>query len=866
MIQWYSNPWVEVVKMLESNLYSGLDDKQILLNRNKYGSNKILIPKPKGVLFLAFGQLKELWIVMTIISSFFFLYSKEFLLSAAALAFAVINSICIAFDKYNKEKDLKELQKLNLGYARTIRQGRTLKIPVEELVVGDIVIVGKGESVPADLRLIESDDLRVNETSVTGEKFIAEKYETKIDDRELSLSDMKNILFKASIVTNGSATGIVIAAGMKTQVANIAKLSLKENFNNADLNRRICKIVNIFGIFILLCLVLNIGMNLSAKDSFKSIISSSAIFMTSTLPQGIILSITIVAEILFKIMKRKSIIFKDMPAIEILSSVSSICTDKIGAFSENNMEVSRIYTNNQNLGLPNISFLENEEVQSENENFYRLMSISLLCNDTRAIPGSILNPKDDLQELALVNFALKNGMDKRKLEKKHERILNIPFDSERRIMTTINRVDKNYRANVKGAVDSLIARCTHIMKNGVEVEITEEDIDKIKDSDISMSGECLSVIGFAYRNFNYEPSLKENIESNLVFVGLIGFENKLKEDAGDSINKCRNLFIKPIMITEDNKLTALAVGKKLGMISKLQQVLSGVEIDNMTNEEFERIAEKINVFSKIGSSNKLKIVKTLKSYGYITAITGSKLTDLPALKNSDIGITNCERGMLKRLSDIFLRDISFKKLLNTIEDSRKIVSVLKKIVVYITSCSISMLIFLMLIYMGRYRLSSIVWEAMWFNYVIMILSSAALIVQYDNESVYLSGSVVDIKILKEKLGFAFFNGILMGVGAFGVFILAYGINTELARISAFAFLNICAVLFSYSFSNTMFFKKALSNIIILINLVLQLLVLIYIGFIQVVNNITSIRNLCIFIGIWFIISIFNKFDKDAILD
>ena len=228
-----------------------------------------------------------------------------------------------------------------------------------------------------------------------------------------------------------------------------------------------------------------------------------------------------------------------------------------------------------------------------------MLDIGLLCNDTQLVNGEIENSKDDLTEIALVKFAQQNGIYKRKIEREHRRIFQISFDTDRRIMTSVNKMDKNYRASVKGAVDSILDRCTHIMKNGVELEITEDDINDIRTADISMSNDSLNVVGFAYRNFNYEPSLKENIESNLVFVGLMGFDNKLKDFAEDYVKKSDELSIKPIIITEDSKLTAFAVGRKLGIVSRLQQIISGVEIDNMDEEEFNRIGEKINIFSRM---------------------------------------------------------------------------------------------------------------------------------------------------------------------------------------------------------------------------------------------------------------------------
>ena len=541
MIRWYGNPWSETVKSLKSNIYSGLDEEQIRPYREQYGKNIIFIPKTKSLFSLILKQVRELWIILLFMCSVILLYFKEFAVAGMGLAIIVVSVLCVALNEYNEAKNIKELEKLNNGYARVVREGRTLKIPSEQLVVGDIVIVGKGEGVPADLRVIESDELKINEVSITGESFISEKYETKIEDKELALSDMKNILFKSSIVVGGSGTGIVIATGMNTQIANIIKLFFVEKEKSKSFNERLNKIINYFSLFILACTILNISVGtMFFKEKLSYILKNSAIFVLSTMPQGIIFIIAIVSTVLFKKMKKNSIIFKNLSIIEKFSSVSVICTDKIGAFSKDKMKVVKLYTSESVIDVDG-EILKNGKDEGKNENLYRILSIGVLCNDTKTNVGKVVSPKNDLMEIALARFGLENGMDKKRIEREHRRILNIPFDTERRIMTTINAVDENYRAFIKGAVDALLSRCTHIMKNGVETEITEEDINSIKKADINMSLQSLSVIGFAYRNFIYEPSIKENIESNLVFVGLVGFENMLREEAMDSIKKSNDI-------------------------------------------------------------------------------------------------------------------------------------------------------------------------------------------------------------------------------------------------------------------------------------------------------------------------------------
>ncbi|MFL0195799.1 cation-transporting P-type ATPase [Clostridium sp. WILCCON 0269] len=859
MVNWYGHPWSEVVRELNSNIYYGLDEDQIELCREKHGENKIVMPSTKGLFYLMFVQFKEIWIVFLILSIAIFIYLGVFVYAIASAAIIFLNILCAALERYKEEKNIKELQKLNLGRARVIRDGRTVKIPSEEVVVGDIVIVGRGEGIPADIRIIESNELKVDECSVTGESFISEKYESKIEDKELLLSDMKNILFKSSSVVAGDGTGIVVAVGMNTEVANMVKLLIEEGKKKKSFGFRLHKIFNIFTLISIgLLSAVQLILTFMFHENFYNNLKELMIIFLSSFPQVMIIIILLSGIILFKKLAKKHIFFKDLSSLEKLSRVSAVCTDKVGAFAKNRMEIVKAYDSN--------GFIDaNEEVlkDSMGKSLYKMLNIGILCNDIKSIKGTVENSKENLVELALVRFGQQNGINKKELDKKNHRILQILFDSERRIMTTVNKVNKKYRANVKGAPDSIILRCTHILKNGLEVEITDEDIKIIKDWNISMSNECLYVVGFAYRNFNYEPSIKENIESNLVFVGLIGFDNMLKENAVDSVKKALALSIRPIIITEDNKLTALAIGKKLKIVSRLQQIVSGVEMDNMTDSEFERIGEKVNLFSRINSKHKVKMVKALKGYGYVSAITGWKLTDLPALKIADVGITNTKSKIVRRLCDIFTDNMDFMSLLNTIEDSRKIMKVFKKIIVYIISCSVGFLTFLMGSFLFNFHIvNSIIIESFWFNSILMFLSVLALICQYKDEGgdyIYYS---IDRSIIMDNLTFIISAGFLMGTLACMCFYICNLYRGEFDFLTSVWVLNTCAAIFSYSFSNKKFFVNKVSNWIIGINIFIQFIIVLFTSNFTILFNTAYLKIFLICILLWLIICMFYKFQRE----
>ncbi|MBP2033019.1 magnesium-transporting ATPase (P-type) [Clostridium algifaecis] len=861
MFEWYKKSWSEVIKELDSDSYYGLYDEQVGVHRKKYGENRIIIPSTRSFLYHILMQFKEIWVLFLILCFIALIYFK--LLLAAGIVFIVIflNNICISLEEYKNEKNIKELQRLNYGYARVIRNGRTMKIPADELVVGDIVIIGEGESVLADVRVIEANDLKVDECSVTGEKFLSDKYEPKISDKEISLSDMKNILFKSSTVISGDVTGIVVAVGMETQIANIMKLLLEHNEKRISFKSILNSILNDFARMSLVgILVVSVLIYQWNKDLFY-LIKQIFVIGSSAFPVGFCFIVWLISMIIIKELKKNNNVnFKNLLSIEKFSNVSVVCTDKVGGFSTDRMDVAKAYGNSGFIKLDGESLKE-----SIDSSLFRMLNIGLLCNDTKSIDGKIENSKDDLVEISITKFAQQIGISKKEVERNHERIFQISFDTERHIMTTVNKKDKNYRANVKGAVDSIIERCTHIMKNGVEVKITEDDIKDIRDADISMSNDCLSVTGFAYRNFNYEPSLKENIESNLVFVGLIGFENKLKETAEDSIKKAASLSIKPVIITEDSKLTAFAVGKKLGFLSRLQQIISGVEIDNMDDEEFKRIGEKINIFSRINSKHKIKIIEALKSYGYITAMTGWKLTDLPALKISNIGITNTKSNIVKKLCDISIKNIDFMNLLNLIEGSRKIISVMRKILLYIISCSFGFLIFYLMnsIFNGGSQIEGDIFiKSIWFNIVTMFLSSLALVYQYKYETTEYINCKIDKQMIKSKKYFIIFAGFLMAILAFSAFKFSQILGSKFSGNMAFGVLNFCSVIFAYSFSNTKIFKNLVSNFIIFINFVFQIIVIVFMGKFNIIFDGVYWIIIFAFSILWFIFCMFYKLDGE----
>ncbi|KAJ53841.1 Ca2+-transporting ATPase [Clostridium tetanomorphum] len=857
MTEWYSNSWNDIVKKLNSNIYSGLSDNKVEEIQSLYGKNIIEIPKSKNFISIFIRQFGRMWIVLLLITLGIFFYVGDVKAFTVLLFILFLNLFFLTNSQYKEEKNLMELQKLESKYTIVIRNRKEVKILSEDLVVGDIVVLNKGDIVPADLRIIESNSLKVKEGAVTGEGYTVEKYSTKIEDNEISLSEMKNLLFKSSVIMDGNATAIAIATGMNTQIANILSMLFEEKTEKHLLESKLQKLMNSLSVIAIIATSVFTIFNIVSKEKLNYILYNLGCLLIAFIPENIFLILVIIGYILLKYFRKKGVYFKNLSVIQNLSQISLICDDKVGVISENTMDIDKLYANE--------NIIESSQVtlDEENENNHiieRMVQIGLLCNDTKVINGDFINNKNDLVEIGISKFAFDVGMSKERIEVGQERIFQIPFDRERRIMTTINKVEDNYRANVKGAVDVLLNKCTHIVKSGIEKEITEEDIKKIKNADIIMSKEGLSSIAFAYRSFNYEPSLKENIESNLVFVGLMAFKNPLKANADNLIKNCRAMHIKPIIITEDNKIAAEAFGRNISMVGKNKKILSGVEIDNMPEEDFEKIVENIGVFSRIGAKQKVKIAKFYKEHKHKILMSGARITDLPYLRIANVGISTGNSNIVKKLSDIILIERSFSNTLNIIELSRKFINSIKKVIIYILVSSFCEFIYVALTNLFGYKYSLMSLNMLWINSFTVMLASIAIMLDYKNENIDYRPDIIDDYILKDNIGSIVLKSAFVALTAFIALKLNTDLNLEIKSTISLFILNISLIIYSLVYSEGYFFKNKVSNVITVVNILFQIIPIIIINKINVFSlfNINLWKMPIIMVFVYIAIIIFGK--------
>ncbi|MBU5483542.1 cation-transporting P-type ATPase [Clostridium sp. MSJ-11] len=809
MTEWYNLSWNEVVEQLNSDANKGLTEEKVEKLQNSYGKNIIEIPKGNNILYIMLLQFKNFWLLYMLLIIGIYFYIGQVNEAISLFGILMLNIIVISFGESEREKEIKELQRLQSSQAMVVRNGATVKIAAEDLVVGDIIILNDGDIVPADIRLIEGDNIKVKEGAVTGEGYTVEKYSTKIEDKELPLTEVRNILFKSSAIIEGSGKGIVIATGTGTEIANIIGLVVENNEEGNMINKKLHSILNSFTVISIIISAFMAFIQLyilkgDIVDGFFSFAWAPIAFI----PFSIFILIEIISYFIIKDFNKKGTVIKNLSVVENLSKINMICEDKVGVFSENYAHVKSVYVDDNLIGVEDLNLMElNEEFNTLN----RVIHIGMLCNDTKFTNGEYINPKNDITEIGLAKFVRENNIHSLQLEGIENRVLTIPFDKDRRLMSTINRVDNNYRANVRGTVDSLLNRCTHLMKNGVEKEIAEEDIRKIKYADIQMSRMGLYVVGFGYRNYNYEPSINENLESNLVFAGLIGFYNPPLNEISNLIKKGRELNIHPIIFTEENKLTAESFGKKIGILNRVTRVLSAVEMDNMPEEDLNKIIGRMSIFSKLESKHKTKIGKHYKEIGQNLMMSGKRITDLPYLRISKVGMALDGTNIVNKLSDVLVKERTYESLLNIIISSRKIVNSLINIITYSFLCSLTAVIVNIaskLLGLG-YVLNF--YNILWINVITTIISSIGIALNYKNEEEYNT----------ESIGKNIFNGIILKSIFKAVFIAAVVLGSlYLNEKISFLILNLCLIILSITFNKKHTSKSKLCYIF---NAVVQLI-------------------------------------------
>ncbi len=694
--KWFNKKIEDIEKELETNREKGLTEEQVIEIRNQKGYNELQTAKKKNIFQRFIDQFKDFSIIVLIIaavvSGIVGISKGEGITDTIIIMIVVIVNAIIGVAQESKaEKSLEALQKLSDHASKVIRNGNLQVVPAKELVPGDIVVLDTGDYIPADLRIIEESNLKSQESSLTGESVPVEKTVETIENTEIGIGDRKNMLFSSSLVTYGRGRGIVVETGMTTEVGKIAGMINSTEKQETPLQQKLNKLGKTLGIVaIIICIVIFIIGILQGKELIPMFMTAVSLAVAA-IPEGLVAVSTIVLAIGVQKMVKRNAIVKRLPAVETLGSSTVICSDKTGTLTQNKMTVEKIFWNDAIRDAENIS---EDEIDRELE---KLVYANMLCNDTKISKDGTLT--GDPTETALVDMAFNLNFDP-SIYDRSARVQEIPFDSERKLMTTVNEMNGKYIVYTKGGIDELLKKCIAYEINNKVYDGIENYINKIREKNEEMAKEALRVLGCAYKEIDHIPSKEEmtQIENNLIFIGMVGMIDPPREEAKVAVEKCKTAGIKVVMITGDHKITATAIAKKLGILENEEEAITGSELEQMTDDELEKNVRKYSVYARVSPEHKVRIVTAWQKNGEVVAMTGDGVNDSPALKKADIG---CAMGLVgtdvaKEAADVILTDDNFATVVSAVEEGRKIYDNILKVIQFLLSSNVGEIIVLFL--------------------------------------------------------------------------------------------------------------------------------------------------------------------------
>ena len=694
MKSWYQKSTEEVQKDLETNLENGLTDAKVKELQNTKGFNELKAKKKKSLIVKFLEQFKDFMIIVLIIAAIVsgvvgILEGEGITDTIIILVVVIVNAIIGVAQENKAEKSLEALQKLSAHASKVVRNGNIVVVPSRELVQGDIVVLETGDYVPADLRIVEAVNLKSQESALTGESVPVEKTVDAISD-EVGIGDRTNMLFSSSLITYGRGKGIVVETGMNTEVGKIAEIINSSEETTTPLQEKLNKLGKTLGIAALaICVFIFIIGWLYGKEPIHMFMTAVSLAVAA-IPEGLAAVSTIVLAIGVQRMVKKNAIVKKLPAVETLGSASVICSDKTGTLTQNKMTVKKVYVDNELMDMENIKIIE------ENTNLEKLVYNAMLCNDTKVGENDELT--GDPTETALVDMGMNLDIDVHKIFE-IDRLEEIPFDSVRKLMTTVHKINDKYIVYTKGGVDELLKICnSYVLDNEVKTDL---DVFKkeIYTYNEQMAKEALRVLAYGYKIIDKLPETDEernSLESDLTFIGLTGMIDPPREEAKIAVSKCKSAGIKTVMITGDHKITATAIAKQLGILENEDEAITGAELEKMSDEDLTKNIRKYSVYARVSPEHKVRIVRAWQANGEIVAMTGDGVNDAPALKNADIG---CAMGMVgtdvaKEAADVILTDDNFATVVSAVEEGRRIYDNILKAIQFLLSSNVGEIIVL----------------------------------------------------------------------------------------------------------------------------------------------------------------------------
>jgi Ca2+-transporting ATPase len=773
-MQWHSISIDETLKKLDVSLEQGLTAKEVKQRQQTYGRNILEAKKGKSLFVKFLSQFADFMIIVLIfaaIISFVVSYldgEPDYVDPVIILCIILVNATLGVMQEAKAEKALEALKKMSAPTAHVLREGKVAVVDSIELVPGDLILLETGGFIPADARLITAVNLKVEEASLTGESHPVDKLAEVRLSPDTNLADRVNLVLATSTVTYGRGLAIVTETGMNTQVGHIAKLIMEDDTPMTPLQKRLAKTGKMLGIAALLICAVIFIMGLLKKLPVFDMFMTSVSLAVAAIPEGLPAIVTIMLSLGVQRMAKKNAVIRKLPAVETLGSATVICSDKTGTLTQNVMTVTQI-----------CSIGGKEKMNSEFGSF--LLSHAALCNDAiLQVEKETISLTGEPTEKALVLAAYHAGSNKLKLDGSFPRVNEIPFDSARKLMTTVHRsTDNSYRSITKGAFDFMINRCTSFYQNGKQYPFTSKEKSRLNTLNNMMTDKALRVIAVAYKNLpkSFNKWEASELEQDLTFIGLIGMIDPPREEVKEAVFLCRQAGIKPIMITGDHVLTAMAIARELGILADGEEAITGDALSRMSNENLADNIYRYSVFARVSPEHKVRIVKAFQSRGEVVAMTGDGVNDAPALNTADIG---CAMGITgtdvaKNAADMILTDDNFATIVSAVREGRGIYDNIKKAVHFLLSSNIGEILTIFVAILFGLPTPLVAVQLLWVNLVTDSLPAISLGVEPAAKDIMMKKPVSPSKgMFADGLAIRIVcEGIMIGSLALLAFVIGY---------------------------------------------------------------------------------------------
>lgn len=736
MLNFHNRSISDVISELNTDKNSGLTAEECQRRLGEYGYNALHEKRRKGFLLMVFTQFRSFMIIVLLIAAAIsgvvgVLEGEGLLDTFVILGILIVNALIGAIQEKKAETSLEALKSMAAPVTRVVRDGAVSGISTKELVPGDIVILETGTVVPADLRLTEAVNLKIQEASLTGESVPVDKQTDPLPGTDVALGDRSNMAWSGSMVTYGRGRGVVVSTGMQTEVGKIAGMLEQAEETETPMSRRLNQLGRVLGTAALVICGLIFVVGVFYGNTVLTMFMTAVTLAVAAIPEGLPAVSTIVLAIGVQRMVKKHAIIRTLPSVETLGSATVICSDKTGTLTQNKMTVVRAFVNHRTDKVNRTAPL-----RELNEEEKRLLEIAVLCTDAtmKKNDNGEFSYSGDPTETALLEFGVLYGVFKDDMEKASPRVAEIPFDSERKRMTTVNRMTQGgTRVNVKGGLEEVLEACDRIIIQGNVRKITEGDIREIRNSNETMAGEALRVLAMAYKENHGAPEKATvgDLEKGLIFTGLLGMIDPARPEVTDAVARCGTAGIRPVMITGDHRTTAMAIAGETGIYHEGDIAVTGSELENLTDEELIENVTKYSVYARVAPEHKVRIVKAWQSHSEVVAMTGDGVNDAPALKQADIGAAMGIAGtdVAKGAADMILTDDNFATIVSAVEEGRRIYDNILKVIQYLLSCNVGELFLIFVTSVFNMGMPLLPIHILWINLVTDSLPALALSVE-----------------------------------------------------------------------------------------------------------------------------------------